>query len=61
MNVEQIYKDAEALLEGHFKLSSGNHSQFYLQSAKVLKSVALVSFKLKSGAIVPRGNMLEGV
>ncbi|RXJ58203.1 orotate phosphoribosyltransferase [Candidatus Marinarcus aquaticus] len=37
MNVEQIYKDAQALLEGHFKLSSGNHSQFYLQSAKVLE------------------------
>ncbi|RXJ97908.1 orotate phosphoribosyltransferase [Arcobacter sp. CECT 8986] len=37
MNVEQIYKDASALLEGHFKLSSGNHSQFYLQSAKVLE------------------------
>lgn len=29
--------DANALLEGHFKLSSGNHSQFYLQSAKVLE------------------------
>ncbi|WP_421715525.1 orotate phosphoribosyltransferase [Arcobacter arenosus] len=37
MNVEQIYKDAQALLEGHFKLSSGNHSSFYLQSAKVLE------------------------
>lgn len=37
MNVAQIYKDAEALLEGHFKLSSGNHSKFYLQSAKVLE------------------------
>jgi orotate phosphoribosyltransferase len=37
MDVEQIYKDADALLEGHFKLSSGNHSQFYLQSAKVLE------------------------
>jgi len=37
MNVEQIYKDSDALLEGHFKLSSGNHSQFYLQSAKVLE------------------------
>ena len=31
------------------------------QLANVLKSVALVSFKLKSGAMVPRGNMLEGV
>ena len=37
MNVAQIYKDAQALLEGHFKLSSGNHSKFYLQSAKVLE------------------------
>lgn len=37
MNVEQIYKDADALLEGHFKLSSGNYSNFYLQSAKVLE------------------------
>lgn len=37
MNIEQIYKDAQALLEGHFKLSSGNHSKYYLQSAKVLE------------------------
>ena len=37
MNVEKIYKDAHALLEGHFLLSSKNHSQFYLQSAKVLE------------------------
>lgn len=37
MNVEQIYRDSSALLEGHFLLSSGNHSQFYLQSAKVLE------------------------
>ena len=37
MNVKQIYMDADALLEGHFKLSSGNHSGFYLQSAKVLE------------------------
>ena len=37
MNVKQIYMNADALLEGHFKLSSGNHSGFYLQSAKVLE------------------------
>ena len=37
MNVKNIYMQADALLEGHFKLSSGNHSQFYLQSAKVLE------------------------
>jgi orotate phosphoribosyltransferase len=37
MDIKQIYLDADAMLEGHFKLSSGNHSQFYLQSAKVLE------------------------
>ncbi len=37
MNLRQIYKNANALLEGHFLLSSGNHSQYYLQSAKVLE------------------------
>ncbi len=37
MDVKKIYMDADALLEGHFKLSSGNRSQFYLQSAKVLE------------------------
>jgi orotate phosphoribosyltransferase len=37
MNLEAVYKEAGALLEGHFLLSSGNHSAFYLQSAKVLE------------------------
>ncbi|MDP2894321.1 MAG: orotate phosphoribosyltransferase [Sulfurimonas sp.] len=37
MDIKKIYMDSDALLEGHFKLSSGNHSQFYLQSAKVLE------------------------
>ena len=37
MDVAQIYKNANALLERHFLLSSGNHSHLYLQSAKVLE------------------------
>ncbi len=37
MNVEAIYKEHNAFLEGHFLLSSGKHSGFYLQSAKVLE------------------------
>lgn len=41
MNLEQVYRDAGAYLEGHFLLSSGNHSQFYLQSAKVLENPSL--------------------
>ncbi len=38
MDISKIYKDANALLEGHFILSSGKHSKFYLQSAKVLEN-----------------------
>ena len=37
MNIEQEYIDAQALLDGHFLLASGNHSRRYLQSAKVLE------------------------
>ncbi len=38
MNIEKIYKEQNALLEGHFLLSSGKHSRYYLQSAKVLEN-----------------------
>ncbi len=37
MDLKKIYTDAGAFLEGHFLLSSGKHSKFYLQSAKVLE------------------------
>ena len=35
--VEKILKDAEALLEGHFLLTSGRHADRYVQCAKVLQ------------------------
>lgn len=38
MDIKQYYIASNALLEGHFLLSSGNHSAFYLQSAKVLEN-----------------------
>jgi len=38
IDLEEIYKQSGALLEGHFLLSSGNHSNRYLQSAKVLEN-----------------------
>ena len=37
LDIEKIYKDSGALLDGHFLLSSGKHSPNYLQSAKVLE------------------------
>ena len=41
MDLERIYRECGAFLRGHFLLSSGKHSGFYLQSAKVLESPAL--------------------
>ena len=37
MNVREIYENKGALLKGHFLLSSGKHSEYYLQSARVLE------------------------
>lgn len=51
MNAEQVYKDANALLDGHFLLASGNHSNRYLQSAKVMeypKKAAILTDALAS-------------
>lgn len=43
MNQEQVlaeFRSSGALLEGHFKLSSGRHSAHYLQCARVLMNPA---------------------
>ena len=37
INVIEILKESEALLEGHFLLSSGRHSEKYCQCAKLLQ------------------------
>lgn len=37
INVLEILKEADALLEGHFLLSSGRHSNRYVQCAKLLQ------------------------
>lgn len=37
----QIFKDAGALLQGHFLLSSGLHSERYLQCARVLENLQI--------------------
>lgn len=47
VNLKEVYKKAGALLEGHFLLSSGNHSQFYLQSAKVLEDTKVAEMLAK--------------
>lgn len=52
--VIELLKESEALLEGHFLLSSGKHSNGYVQCAKLLqypdkaeKALAIVVEKLK--------------
>jgi len=59
MDIKKIYMDADALLEGHFKLSSGNHSQFYLQSAKVLEDPKTAKILAEALAVQIRENGLK--
>lgn len=63
IDVEKAYKEANALLEGHFLLASGNHSNRYLQSAKVLeypKKAALLTDAL-AGMIRAHGIEVDTV
>ena len=58
MDISKIYKDANALLEGHFILSSGKHSKFYLQSAKVLENPKIAEQLAKSlASIIKKSNI----
>lgn len=41
MDLLELFKEKEALLEGHFVLSSGLHSDRYLQTALLLQHVAI--------------------
>ena len=59
MDIKQIYLDAKALLHGHFKLSSGNHSEYYLQSAKVLEDPKTAKLLAESLAKQIKGYGLE--
>lgn len=47
LDIESIYRQNKALLEGHFLLSSGNHTAFYLQSAKVLENPKIAELLAK--------------
>jgi len=59
MDIKKIYMDSNALLEGHFKLSSGNHSQFYLQSAKVLENPKIAKLLADALALEIKKSGLE--
>ena len=59
MDIKKIYKDSGALLEGHFILSSGNHSNRYLQSAKVLEDPKQAELLAKELAKLIQASGLE--
>ncbi len=59
MNIEQTYKDSGALLQGHFILSSGNHSNRYLQSAKVLEDTKRAELLAKELAAIIKAEGIE--
>jgi len=46
-DILQIFKDTNAMMDGHFKLTSGYHSQYYLQCARLLQYPD-ITFKLIS-------------
>jgi orotate phosphoribosyltransferase len=59
MDIKAIYMNANAMLEGHFKLSSGNHSQYYLQSAKVLEDPKTAKLLADALAVKIQDNGIE--
>jgi orotate phosphoribosyltransferase len=50
IDVMSILRQTDAVMEGHFKLTSGFHSKFYLQCAKLLQYPAK-TFELVSSAV----------
>ncbi len=59
MNIEELYKSCDAFLQGHFLLSSGKHSAFYLQSAKVLENPKNAELLCKNLADIIKSYGLE--
>jgi len=43
IDIMEMLRETGAILEGHFKLTSGYHSQYYLQCAKLLRYPRLTS------------------
>lgn len=59
--VLQEFKRANALLEGHFILSSGKHSRFYLQTARVFMYPEIAEKICKALAIKIREEITEEI
>src|SRR3954468_15492103 len=58
--LEQLLRQEDALLSGHFKLSSGLHSDTYVQCARFLRkpdlaapAMAMLASQLREAGLVP--------
>lgn len=40
--VLELFKESEALLKGHFKLTSGNHSEWYFEKIRLIERPAIL-------------------
>ncbi|MDR2602457.1 MAG: orotate phosphoribosyltransferase [Spirochaetaceae bacterium] len=60
-NVISILKECGALLEGHFLLSSGRHSDKYFQCAKLFKHPQKASLALEAVALKIKADLKSGV
>lgn len=58
LDVFRILKDTGSVMEGHFELSSGYHSNYYLQCAKLLQHPD-ITFKLAEEALNLMGKEID--
>jgi orotate phosphoribosyltransferase len=61
-NILQALKDADAIRTGHFVLTSGRHSDTYVQCARILEDPALVTLLAKTAVErLPEGLKIDVV
>ncbi len=58
LDVFKILKETGAVMEGHFRLTSGYHSKYYLQCARLLQHPD-ITYKLASRAISLIGSSVD--
>jgi orotate phosphoribosyltransferase len=59
-NILQALKDADAIRTGHFVLTSGRHSDTYVQCARILEDPALVTLLAKTAVErLPEGVQID--
>lgn len=59
--IENIFLESEALLKGHFRLTSGRHSDQYMQCAKVLQNPHFTEILCKDLAERFQGEQIDVV